>query len=556
MAALKVNPKYKPREGPVVVVILDGFGIDKAGPGNCVTLANPPTYNRMLEEAKKENMHVIIKANGPYVGLPTDADMGNSEVGHNALGAGQIYSQGTKLVEESIESGRFFETENWKNVVGKATEEGKTVHFIGLLSDGNVHSNTTQLFQMMDGVVKSGGKKIRVHPLLDGRDVAPDSGLFYLEKLEKKLAELQGKGIDAKIASGGGRMHITMDRYEADWAMVERGWMTHVRGMVPPCDITPEYTGYYHSAKEAVELARKLFPKKLDQFNPAFVIVDEQGKPIGKIQDGDAVIDFNFRGDRAIEISKAFTLPNEQFKYFDRIEFPTVRYAGLLEYDSDNHIPPNFLCAPPDIKHVSSEYLVHAGVKCYAIAETHKYGHVTYFWNGNKTGYFDDKLELYEQIKSLSNDLTESNPEMKAQEVCDRLVQRLKEKQYKYYRVNFANPDMVGHTGNIESGVKAVLKCDECLKTLEQTIKELGGVMIVTADHGNVETMLDAQGKAMTSHTCNPVNLFIRDFDYKGDYVIDTSVEHPGLANVTATYINLLGFETPEMYKPSLIKFL
>ena len=555
MSALKVNPKFKPREGPVVVCILDGFGIDKPGEGNCIELANPEYYNKLLAEAKEQDLHTIIKANGPYVGLPTEGDMGNSEVGHNALGAGQIYLQGTKLVEESIESGAMFEGENWKNVINATIAEGKTVHFFGLLSDGNVHSNTTQLFQLMDGVVKCGGKKIRVHPLLDGRDVAPDSGLMYIDKLEAKLAELQAAGIDAKIASGGGRMHITMDRYEADWGMVERGWMTHVRGVVPPGDITPEYTGYYRSAREAVELARKLFPKKLDQFNPAFVIVDENNQPIGKMVDGDAVVNFNFRGDRAIEISKAFYM-GEEFTAFDRVYTPKLRYAGLLEYDSDNHVPPKYLCSPPDIKGVSNEYLTKTGVKCYAIAETHKYGHVTYFWNGNRSGYFDDKLELYEQIMSLPNEQTESHPEMKAVEVCDRLLEVMKKKEFKYYRVNFANPDMVGHTGNIQSGIKAVKTCDECLKRLDEEVRAQKGILLVTADHGNVETMLDSAKKPMTSHTCNPVNLFIRDYDYQGEYVIDHDVERPGLANVTATYINLLGYEHPEFYKPSLIKFI
>ncbi|KAL7722893.1 phosphoglycerate mutase [Entamoeba marina] len=393
----------------------------------------------------------------------------------------------------------------------------------------------------MDGVVKCGGKKIRVHPLLDGRDVAPDSGLMYIDKLETKLAQLQANGIDAKIASGGGRMHMTMDRYESDWTMVERGWLAHVRGIVPEGDITPDYKGYFTTAKEAVECARKVFPTKLDQFNPAFVIVDKEGKPLGKMEDGDAVINFNFRGDRAIEISKAFTQGSE-FTFFDRVEIPKIRYAGLLEYDSDNHVPPQYLCAPPDIKNVSSEYLVNSGVKSYAIAETHKFGHMTYFWNGNKTGYFNSDMELYEQITSLPNEQTESHPEMKAVEVCDKLVEQLKTKQFKYLRVNFANPDMVGHTGNITSGIKACEVCDEC-------------IMLVTADHGNVETMLDSAGKAMTSHTCNPVNFFIRDFDYKGEYAL-SEIEHPGLANVTATFINLLGFEQPEQYKPSLIKFL
>jgi len=457
------------------------------------------------------------------------------------------------LVQESLDSGKFFQTENWKNVVGAAVKDGKTVHFFGLLSDGNVHSNISQLFQMMDGVVKEGGKKIRCHILLDGRDVAPDSGLKYVDMLEEHLAKLQASGIDAKIASGGGRMHITMDRYEADWPMVERGWQVHVAGQCPACDITPEYKGYFKNAREAIELARKLYPEKLDQFNPSFVIVDEEGKPVGKMVDGDAVVNFNFRGDRAIEISKAFT--QEDFTGFKREYNPKVRYAGLLEYDSDNHVPPQYLCAPPDIKNVASEFLAKSGVRSYAVAETHKYGHVTYFWNGNKPGYFDDKLELYEQIMSLPNDQTETHPEMKANEVCELLLQRLQEKKWDFYRCNFANPDMVGHTGNIESGIKAVLVCDECLAKIEAEVKKQHGVLIVTADHGNVESELDGQGKPMTSHTCNPVHFLIRDYDDKHDYTIDQDVKDPGLANVTATYINLLGFKTPEMYKPSLLKF-
>jgi len=402
-------------------------------------------------------------------------------------------------------------------------------------------------------VLKLEQKKIRVHPLLDGRDVEPDSGLMYLKKLEDKLEELRKAGIDAQVACGGGRMYMTMDRYEADWKMVERGWHAHVLGIVDKEDITDEYPGYFKSAIEAVECARKVFPKKLDQFNPPFVIVDDKNQPVGKIEDGDAVINFNFRGDRAIEISKAFT--QEDFKAFDRIKFPKCRYAGLLEYDSEVHVPPMYLCDPPAIKHISSEYLVKSGIKCYAVAETHKYGHMTYFWNGNKSGYIDEKMELYEQIKSLPNDLTESHPEMKAVEVTDTLIKALETKKFQFYRVNLANPDMVGHTGNIESGVKAVKVCDSCLERIEKEVKKQKGILIVTADHGNCEKMLDSAGKPMTSHTTNPVNFFVRDYDYKGDYTFRTDIEHPGLANVTATYIELLGFIKPEMYKDSFLKW-
>eukprot|EP01107_Rhizomastix_libera_P011084 TRINITY_DN28459_c0_g1_i1.p1 TRINITY_DN28459_c0_g1~~TRINITY_DN28459_c0_g1_i1.p1 ORF type:complete len:570 (+),score=155.08 TRINITY_DN28459_c0_g1_i1:26-1711(+) len=547
------------RDGPVVFIVIDGCGVAKPGKGNCVEEADMKYYKQLIETAKGRHLHTLIKAHGPAVGLPTEADMGNSEVGHNALGCGQVYSQGAKLVNESIKSGDFFKTEKWQETVIAAIKDNKAVHFFGLLSDGNVHSHTEQVFKIIQGTAQSGAKKIYIHPLLDGRDVAPDSGLKYIEQLETVLAEVRKAhpGCDARIATGGGRMTVTMDRYESDWNVVKRGWDAMVRGTIDPSivpEIKGEYTGYFKSAAEAINLARKMYPKHLDQYNPPFVIVGDDGKAIGKIHDGDAVVNWNFRGDRAVQISKAFV--NKTFTFFDRVEFPAVRYAGLLEYDAEIHVPPVFLVPPPTIKNVSSEYICASGVTCYALAETHKFGHMTFFWNGNRSGYINSHLETYEEIKSLPNEMTESHPEMKAAEVTTRLLAALESKKFKYLRVNYANPDMVGHTGNIESVLKAMLVIEEQLKIVVPAIEKLGGICMITADHGNAEQMYDKTGALMTSHTTNPVNFFIVDPLYKGEYVIDTTgIPTPGLTNLTASYINMLGFNAPSMYDRSLIKF-
>ncbi len=545
---------FNKRKGPVVVVVLDGVGIGRHDQGDAVFQSHPEHFNNYIVKAKEQGLYTELSAHGPAVGLPSIDDMGNSEVGHNAIGSGQIVSQGAKRVNEAILNGDIFKSPAWKNIIEETAKAGKTIHFFGLLSDGNVHSNISQLFKLLDGAKNSGAKKIRIHPLLDGRDVAPDSGLIYVAKLEEKLAELRTAGVDALIASGGGRMYLTMDRYYSDWKIVERGFNAHTHGKVMDSDLVSGYKGYYQSAKEAIEEARKLFPEKQDQFNPAFVIVDASGQPVGKMQDGDAVINFNYRGDRAIQISETFL--KKEFKAFDRGTMPKVKYAGLLEYDSDAKIPPEFLVSPPSIKNVSSQYLCDAGIKSYAIAETHKYGHVTYFWNGNRSGYLNEKLEKYEEVKSLPNETIEEIPEMKIYEVTEKLLEAINSNKYDYIRVNFANGDMVGHTGNMKSCVKAMKAVDECLyRTVEAALSK-DGVVLVTADHGNAEEKLDKKGKVMTSHTLNKVPLFIVDKNFKGEYAVDTNgIADPGITNVTATFLNLLGFEAPDFYEKSLIKF-
>jgi len=543
--------KFQPRPAPLLLVILDGWGIGKESEGNAIYLANTPNMHALQDECMERHLFRSLKAHGPWVGLPTDKDMGNSEVAHNAMGAGRVYEQGAKLVNKAIETKQMFETDTWHAVVDSVISGTATLHLIGLLSDGGVHSNISQLFAILDELATEGAKQVRLHPLLDGRDVPDGSGIEYIAKLEDKLAELNAEyGVDYKIASGGGRMHVTMDRYNSDWNIVKRGWDAHVRGVPEEFE---GYPGYFHSAQEALECAHEVNPEAKDQFNPSFVIVGEDDQPVGKMVDGDSVVLFNFRGDRAIQISRAFDDPD--FSDFDRVEYPQVTYAGLLEYDGDMHIPKRFLVFPPHITETIGQYLCGMGVTEFAIAETHKFGHVTYFWNGNNQGYIDPNLEEYVEIHSDPNEMIPTHPEMKAREVTDRLIEALQSGQFQFLRVNFANGDMVGHTGLIPACIKAVETLDECVGRLQAVIDDLHGIMIVTADHGNIEEKIDEKGNPITAHSLNPVPFYVHDSEYAGEYQIDDSLEDAGISSIAATIIELLGFVPPENYTPPLLQF-
>jgi len=541
---LSHSPKYR---GPIVTVVMDGVGITPKMEGNAVAAANAPTLKRLF----KDYPNLLLKAHGKAVGLPSDEDMGNSEVGHNAIGSGQIYEQGASLVNQAIASGAIFQRDAWKELISQV-RQGGTLHFLGLFSDGNVHSHIDHLKAMIRKAGQEGVKRIRVHVLLDGRDVGETSALDYVLPFERFLDEMRSTGLDAAIASGGGRMKITMDRYEADWSMVERGWRTHVLADAKP----------FASAEEAIQTYRNELKNVIDQDLPAFVVAKD-GKPLGPIQDGDSIVFFNFRGDRAIEISRAFE--DEAFRHFDRVRRPKVCYAGMLEYDGDLHIPSRYLVAPPEIRQTMSEYLVGSGLPQLAISETQKFGHVTYFWNGNKSGKFDEKLETYIEVPSDRVSFDE-RPWMKAAEITDALIDELKTGRYASARCNYANGDMVGHTGSFRAATMAVEAVDLCLARLLPVIDALGGMAIITADHGNADEMYEMDKKsgqparnkegrikAKTSHTLNPVPCIFYDNQHVDAYAI-----HPvdaGLANIAATTVNLLGYEAPEIWQPSLIRF-
>ena len=549
MATLKKSTKFAGVEGPLLTIVMDGVGIAPDNGANAIAAAHTPTLDMLMANYPM----VAIRAHGTAVGLPSDDDMGNSEVGHNALGSGQVFAQGAKLVSQSIETGKIFTSKAWCEIVGGVKENNSTLHFLGLFSDGNVHSHIDHLKALIENAKASGIGKVRVHILLDGRDVGETSALDYVCPFEEYIASLRSPDFDIAIASGGGRMQITMDRYEANWAMVEAGWKTHVLGE----------GRQFASADEAITTYRNE-TKVIDQDLPPFVIA-KNGEPVGTVNDGDSVVFFNFRGDRSIEISKAFEA-GADFDKFDRKRVPSVLYAGMLEYDGDLHIPSRYLVSPPEITNTMTEYLVSAGISELAISETQKYGHVTYFWNGNKSGKFSEELETYIEIPS---DVVpfEERPWMKCAEITDKLIECLRSGEYKCLRVNFPNGDMVGHTGSFLATECSMEALDLQLARILKVVDELHGAAIITADHGNADEMYeidkktkapkvnkDGGFKAKTSHTLNPVPCIIYDNFSKDSYKVKAGRTDLGLSSVAATTVNLLGYEAPEIWDESLIE--
>ena len=548
MAQLKKSAKFEGVKGPLVTIVMDGVGIAPDNGANAIAAAHTPTLDMLMAKYPT----VAIRAHGTAVGLPSDDDMGNSEVGHNALGSGQVFAQGAKLVSQSIETGKLFKSEAWSRIVGGVLENKSTLHFLGLFSDGNVHSHIDHLKALIENAKASGVARVRVHILLDGRDVGETSALDYVCPFEAYIAELRSPDFDIAIASGGGRMQITMDRYEANWAMVEAGWKTHVLGE----------GRQFASAEEAITTYRNE-TKVIDQDLPPFVIAKD-GVPVGTVNDGDSVVFFNFRGDRSIEISKAFE-SGADFDKFDRKRVPAVLYAGMLEYDGDLHIPSRYLVSPPEITNTMTEYLVDTGISELAISETQKYGHVTYFWNGNKSGKFSEELETYIEIPS---DVVpfEQRPWMKCAEITDKLIECMRSGAYKCLRVNFPNGDMVGHTGSFLATECSMEALDLQLARILKVVDELEGVALITADHGNADEMYevdkktgapkagkDGSFKAKTSHTLNPVPFIVYDNFNQDKYEVKTDRSDLGLSSVAATTVNMLGYEAPSIWDESLV---
>ena len=549
MEPLKKVKNFNGPEGPVVLAILDGVGIGTCAEGDVVSRANTPTLDWLANNA----LSAKLKAHGTAVGMPSDTDMGNSEIGHNAIGCGRVFAQGASLVNESIESRSLFEGAVWKELIENVQQHKSRLHFIGLFSDGNVHSHIDHLEAMLTEAKNQGVKKAAVHILLDGRDVPPTSALEYVDRLEGFLSALaKDSDVDYAIASGGGRMQITMDRYQANWGMVERGWKTHVLGEGRT----------FSSAREAIEALRSENPDVIDQDLPPFVIA-RNNAPLGPIAENDSVIFFNFRGDRAIEISMAFE--DDDFDKFSRGPKLNVKYAGMMQYDGDALIPKKYLVNPPGINRTVGEYLAKAGIKQLAISETQKFGHVTYFFNGNRSGKFDDALEDYTEVPS---DIVpfEQRPWMKAAEITDKVVESILDGPYRFIRLNFANGDMVGHTGNPQAVEIAVETVDLCLARLVRAVKKANGILVVSADHGNSDDMYECnyetgeviydektgKPKPRTAHSLNPVFAYVYA---PADGIQMTRSKHSdlGISSLAATCLTLLGFEPPEDYTPSIL---
>ena len=545
---LKKLENYNGPKGPVVLVIMDGVGIGPGDESDMVAKASTPH----LDWLKANVPYTQLRAHGYAVGMPDDTDMGNSEVGHNAIGSGRVFDQGAKLVQNSVVSGALYEGETWNTLINRVLENNSTLHFMGLLSDGNVHTHIDHLLLMLRKAHSLGVKKARVHALLDGRDVDPTSADHYLQMVEDLFAELNATdGVDFAIASGGGRLYITMDRYGADWPMVERGWNCHVHGQGRAFD----------SAIEAVNLLREETPDVIDQDLKEFVI-HRDGAPIGKMEDGDSIVLCNFRGDRAMEISQTFDA-GDNFDKFDRGQVPDLFFAGMMEYDPDQSIPKNFLVTPPKIDRPMGEYIAAAGLSQLAISETQKYGHVTYFFNGNRSSKFNDATEEYIEIPS-DNVSFDERPWMKAAEITDVVLDSMKKGTHDVIRINYPNGDMVGHTGNplaVEISVEATdLSVGRLMKMAEKT----GAILVITADHGNADEMYahakdgsiarDKNGKPKmkTAHTLNPVPCYFYDPAKQVDIRI-ADKKDLGISSLAASCFNLLGYEPPADYDCSII---
>ncbi len=538
---------YHGNPGPLLLIVMDGVGLAADGPANAVSLAHTPVLDKLIAS----EYHVALHAHGTHVGLTDDREMGNSEVGHNTLGGGRIFAQGAKLVKQAIDDGSIFAGEVWGEVEALGKGGGGTVHFLGLLSDGNVHSHIDHLLALLERCRRSGIKSVCVHALLDGRDVAPRSAPAYLSQLETRLAEInRAAGFNYRIASGGGRMAITMDRYQADWPMVKKGFDAHVHGIGPP--VAPG------GARGEVQRQYDADPNINDQFLAPFVVTGEDGNPAGAMRDGDAVVLFNFRGDRAIEISRA--LEDDAFTAFERGAMPALFFCGMLQYDGDLNVPKRYLVDPPAIDRTMVEFMCAEKLKTFAVSETQKFGHVTFFWNGNRSGRFDESLETWVEIPSDNVEFSRA-PAMKAAEITDATIQLVRSGQYRFGRINFANGDMVGHSGNIQATARAMEAVDASIGRLIEAVSECRGTVLVTADHGNADEMFvekDGERVVRTAHSLNPVPFAIVDpaataTAHSSPYQM-ADLDNPGLANVAATVFNLLGYHAPQDYRPSLIR--
>lgn len=521
-------------KGPIVLAILDGVGLSEKTEGNAFKKA----YTPFLDNALKNYLNIPLEASGEAVGILKN-NMGNSEVGHNAIGSGQIIKQGIARVEDAFDSGAIWQNPNWQKIIENVKNNNSTLHFAGIFSDGNVHSSISHLERMIKKANEEGIKKIRVHLMIDGRDVPPQSEPKYIDRLEAFFKNFSG--VDYKIASGGGRMVVVSDRYENDWGMVEKGWNMMVHGSAER---------KFTSAKAAIETFRSEDPTIQDQYLPPFVIIDENNNPVGKVENGDSFIFYDFRADRAIEIAMAFTY--NDFPYFDRGERPDVCFAGMTEYNSDTHVPALTLVSPVHIENTLNTFLAEKNVSQFAVSEAVKFGHITYYFNGNS--YEKARGEEHYHIPS---DLTDFNlrPWMKSAEIADAVLENLE--RFKFLRLNFPNGDMVGHYAEMESSIIAIESVDLALSRIAKKVDELGGMMLICADHGNLEEIADENGKPKTSHTLNKVPCIFYDNTENKTKYQPVELENAGLANIASTISLLLGEDNyPEMWCSPLIKVL
>jgi len=541
-----LRERFAPR--PVhLLIVLDGFGLGSVPEWDAIRAADTPTFDHLFNDLP----HTRLMTHGRYVGLPADKDLGGSEVGHMTMGAGRILDQGPTRINRAIADGSFFESPSLVELVERCVRGGTALHLLGLLSDGNIHSHIDHFEAIIRFAHEKGIRRLYVHALLDGRDVGIQSALVYTDRIETVFAEINRAGDrDYRIASGGGRETITMDR-DGNWEKVRLGWEAHVHGVAPDA---------FGSAREAIETFRARQKDIIDQDLPPFVVV-KGGQPVGPMRDGDSVIMVNFRGDRATQISRAFVEPD--FSEFDRGKVPDVAYAGMMTYDEDTNLPPRRIMGPAKVADPFGKRILELGMRQFRLAETQKFAHVTFFFNGGYRKPLDPKMEDYVLIPSDRGVSFDQRPAMKAPEIAAKAEALIRAGQHRFGLINFANTDMVGHTGNFKAAVAATEAVDAALGRIVAALKAVGGTALITADHGNADEMLvkgaGGEVEISTRHSLNPVPAIVYDPAFDGTFALRPAApglsiaETPGLSHVTATNLLLLGQPVPEGMAPPLL---
>ena len=543
MFYLKNLQQYFSGRGPLIHVVLDGWGVGAADETNAVNRANLPLMSRLIRGCP----YTQLWTHGKYVGLPNEKDLGGSEVGHMTMGAGMVMEQGPTLIQNLLQSGEFFENPVLSRIIQNCVERDTPLHLIGLLSNGNIHSHVDHTEAIIRYAFQSGIRRCYLHALLDGRDVGVQSALDFTEPFENLFSELRGQrpGIDYAFASGGGREVITMDR-DNNCEKIETGLQIHVQG---------QSENQFPSIRDAIEHFRKQNPEIIDQDIPGFVII-RNGEAVGRIEDQHALIFTNFRGDRATEFSQAVLA--DDFPYFERYRCPEVLFAGMTQYDQDNQIPPDYLVGTPVVEEPFGKRILELGLKQFRLSETQKFAHVTFFYNGGYREPLDPLQENYHFIASDKIPSFAERPAMKAPGISKKAVEFINSGEYQYGLINFANADMVGHTGDFQATVRAVEAVDTALDNIVRAIDAVNGLLVITADHGNADEMLisNQNGTLTTStkHSLNPVPFLIYDPLYNGDYRLKPFGQdyNNNLSNIAATNYLLLGQAVPDDLAPSL----
>ena len=519
----------------LVNIVLDGYGLGSQDYKDAVYQANTP----FMDHLRATFANTMIYTHGLHVGLPGATDLGGSEVGHLTLGAGQIIAQGPTMISNAIADGSIFVQEQYR----EAIEKGKAgrLHLFGLLSDGNVHSHIDHFIAVIKDAAKNGVSKLYLHVLMDGRDVGIQSATDYTDPIEELFAKIlkANPTFDYSFASAGGREIISMDR-DQNWAKIAEGYKTHVLG---------NSGRVFGSMKEAIEFFRSENKDLIDQDMPPFNIKNAEGL-VPRMEDGDVLLGMNFRADRASQFAKV--MDDQSFTPFAMPDRPQVHFVGMSVYDEDTNLPKNVIMGSPEVKNPFGKRMLDLGYKQFRLAETQKFAHVTFFFNGGYRNPLDASQELYHLIESDKIQSFADAPKMKALEIAAKAEELILSGDYAYGLINFANADMVGHTGKMKEAIEAVETVDVALKRVIEAVKKAGGVAVITADHGNADEMLIKNKKtggeeACTKHSINPVPLVVFDPNYKGDYKLQSlGGNNPlTLAQIAATNFILLGLEPP-----------